>query len=231
MGQCPPPAQRGRAPKTQRRRRRFIITSTATADRAIINGINTKARFKKSGIRLALASNTARTGFGSSTPATSRATSFRQNFFCTLPGTLRVGRMKIWMNTPGFGRNANSARNTQQLKLPTSFPTYTKFNGRRKPELLDADTYSLVNYGEFEKVVADYEALAAKAEKISAAIATGKPRRVLPGLWFVPDQGLCATERALSRRGEECALCKTGVAPVRTILPRKPARCSRPRPI
>lgn len=45
--------------------------------------------------------------------------------------------------------------------------TYSKFNGRRKPELLDANTYSLVNYGEFEKVVADYEALAAKAEKIN----------------------------------------------------------------
>jgi len=44
---------------------------------------------------------------------------------------------------------------------------YTKFNGRRKPELLDANTYSLVNYGEFEKVVADYESFAAKAEKIS----------------------------------------------------------------
>jgi hypothetical protein len=48
--------------------------------------------------------------------------------------------------------------------------TYTKFNGRRKPELLDANTYSLVNYGEFEKVVADYEALAAKAEKINAQL-------------------------------------------------------------
>jgi len=45
--------------------------------------------------------------------------------------------------------------------------TYTKFNGRRKPELIDSNTYSLANYGEFEKVVADYESLAAKAEKIS----------------------------------------------------------------
>jgi hypothetical protein len=48
--------------------------------------------------------------------------------------------------------------------------TYTKFNGRRKPELLAPDTYSLANYGEFEKVVADYEALAAKAEKISGEL-------------------------------------------------------------
>jgi hypothetical protein len=45
--------------------------------------------------------------------------------------------------------------------------TYTKFNGRRKPELLAPDTYSLVTYGESEKVVADYQALALRAEKVS----------------------------------------------------------------
>jgi hypothetical protein len=48
--------------------------------------------------------------------------------------------------------------------------TYTKFNGRCKSELLDANTYSLVNYGEFEKVVADYETLAAKTKKISSEL-------------------------------------------------------------
>ncbi len=36
--------------------------------------------------------------------------------------------------------------------------------------MLDANTYSLANYDEFEKVVADYESLAAKAEKISAQL-------------------------------------------------------------
>jgi hypothetical protein len=44
---------------------------------------------------------------------------------------------------------------------------YTKYNSRRKPELLDANTYSLVNYDEFQKVVADYESLAGQAENIS----------------------------------------------------------------
>lgn len=44
--------------------------------------------------------------------------------------------------------------------------SYTKFNGRRKPELLDANTYSLVNYQEFETVVADYEALAVRAQNV-----------------------------------------------------------------
>ena len=47
---------------------------------------------------------------------------------------------------------------------------YTQFNGRRKPELLDADTYSVADYHEFEKVVADYGALAAKAEKIGSEL-------------------------------------------------------------
>jgi hypothetical protein len=43
---------------------------------------------------------------------------------------------------------------------------YSKYNGRRKPELLDAQTYSLVNYREFENVVNDYNAIAGRAEAI-----------------------------------------------------------------
>ncbi len=43
---------------------------------------------------------------------------------------------------------------------------YTKYNARRKPELLDPMTYSLVNYNEADTVSADFNAIAAKAEKI-----------------------------------------------------------------
>jgi hypothetical protein len=43
---------------------------------------------------------------------------------------------------------------------------YTRYNGRRKPELLEPTTYSLTNYGEAETVVADFNALAAKAEQV-----------------------------------------------------------------
>jgi len=46
----------------------------------------------------------------------------------------------------------------------------TKYNGRRKPEMLDPATYSLVNYGEAERVVAEYNAIAERAEAISAAL-------------------------------------------------------------
>jgi Glycosyl hydrolase family 115/Gylcosyl hydrolase family 115 C-terminal domain len=44
---------------------------------------------------------------------------------------------------------------------------YSKYNGRRKPELLDADTYSINNYGEAEKVTEDYNNLLVRAEKIN----------------------------------------------------------------
>ncbi len=43
---------------------------------------------------------------------------------------------------------------------------YTKYNGRRKPELVDEKTYSLINYCEAERVLADYDNIVEKAEKI-----------------------------------------------------------------
>jgi len=44
---------------------------------------------------------------------------------------------------------------------------YTMYNSRRKPELLSPDTYSLTNYCEYEKIVADYEKLEGEAERIN----------------------------------------------------------------
>jgi hypothetical protein len=60
----------------------------------------------------------------------------------------------------------------------------TRFNGRCKPELLDANTYSLANYGEFEKVVADYEALADRAEKISGQLPPESRDAFYELVWF-----------------------------------------------
>lgn len=44
---------------------------------------------------------------------------------------------------------------------------YTKYNSRRKPELLDSKTYSIMNYNEAEKVVEDYKKLVQKANSIN----------------------------------------------------------------
>ncbi|WCT14218.1 glycosyl hydrolase 115 family protein [Mucilaginibacter jinjuensis] len=47
---------------------------------------------------------------------------------------------------------------------------YTKYNSRRKPELLDENTYSLTNYNEFTTVVGDYNKLRDEAEKLATVL-------------------------------------------------------------
>jgi hypothetical protein len=47
---------------------------------------------------------------------------------------------------------------------------YTKYNGRRKPELLAPGTYSLTNYGEADRISSEFAAIVAKAERVYAAV-------------------------------------------------------------
>lgn len=51
--------------------------------------------------------------------------------------------------------------------------TYTRYNSRRKPEMLASDTYSLIHYREAETVVSDYSKLAEEAERINKAMPSG----------------------------------------------------------
>jgi hypothetical protein len=47
---------------------------------------------------------------------------------------------------------------------------YTKYNSRRKPEMLSPDTYSLVNFREAERIVHDYNALTERAQRLYDAL-------------------------------------------------------------
>ena len=51
---------------------------------------------------------------------------------------------------------------------------YTKYNGRRKPELLEPTTYSLTNYQEAENMLADFQKLRQRAEQIYNSLPTEK---------------------------------------------------------
>ncbi|MDH7599816.1 MAG: glycosyl hydrolase 115 family protein, partial [Sedimentisphaerales bacterium] len=51
---------------------------------------------------------------------------------------------------------------------------YTRYNGRRKPELLEPTTYSLIDYHEADTVVADFKAITAMAEEIYAKLPDAK---------------------------------------------------------
>lgn len=48
--------------------------------------------------------------------------------------------------------------------------SYARYNGRRKPEQLEPDTYHLVNYDESERVTAKFQSIAARAERIAAQL-------------------------------------------------------------
>ncbi len=50
--------------------------------------------------------------------------------------------------------------------------SYTRFNARRKPELLDPTTYSVVNYNEADRVVNAYNALANRAQSLEEQLPT-----------------------------------------------------------
>lgn len=52
--------------------------------------------------------------------------------------------------------------------------TYSKYNARIKPELLNEKTYSLENYNEFETVVNDYRKLRTKAEALAPKLDASK---------------------------------------------------------
>ncbi|MES2445940.1 MAG: glycosyl hydrolase 115 family protein [Bacteroidota bacterium] len=55
---------------------------------------------------------------------------------------------------------------THATSIASFIDTYLKYAGRIKPELLNANTYSLVNYSEFEKVTTDFKALKEQANAV-----------------------------------------------------------------
>jgi hypothetical protein len=51
-------------------------------------------------------------------------------------------------------------------RIAAIISSYTRFNGRRKPELLEPSTYSLINYNEGERIVKEYNDLTDSARSI-----------------------------------------------------------------
>ena len=76
-----------------------------------------------------------------------------------------AGRTRRSANSGACGRSASSAQNMPP-SIADIVAKYTKYNGRRKPELLEPGTFSLENYQEAETVLADWKALTGRAEQI-----------------------------------------------------------------
>ena len=77
----------------------------------------------------------------------------------------------LWNQDTLRDYTANWARREFGPKFASSIAEvlerYAKYNARRKPELLDANTYSLINYDEAERVVREYQDLAQMSKNIA----------------------------------------------------------------
>jgi len=73
---------------------------------------------------------------------------------------------------PEYTRNwaAEQFGNEYAPEISRMLDLYTKYNGRRKPELLSPETYSLNNFEEAERIVKDYNRLAKEATLLSEKI-------------------------------------------------------------
>ncbi len=60
---------------------------------------------------------------------------------------------------------------THAAEIAEILSKYAKYNGWRKPELLEPTTFSLVNYQEAERVLAAWQAIVAQAEKVNDSLA------------------------------------------------------------
>jgi hypothetical protein len=55
-------------------------------------------------------------------------------------------------------------------EIASAMEEYTQYNGRRKPELIDATTFSLANYHEADRVEAEWRTLAERVDKLAAEL-------------------------------------------------------------
>ncbi|MGD0346989.1 MAG: glycosyl hydrolase 115 family protein [Terracidiphilus sp.] len=56
------------------------------------------------------------------------------------------------------------------IEIATAMEDYTRYNGRRKPELIDPSTFSLTNYGEADRVEAEWRSLEERVDKLAAKL-------------------------------------------------------------
>ncbi|HEY5381658.1 MAG TPA: glycosyl hydrolase 115 family protein [Acidobacteriaceae bacterium] len=55
-------------------------------------------------------------------------------------------------------------------EIATAMEEYTRYNGRRKPELIDANTFSLTDYGEADRVYGERKALEDRVDKLATEL-------------------------------------------------------------
>jgi hypothetical protein len=96
---------------------------------------------------------------------------FPMEFFLTLARNPdQWPKERIADYTQSWAQREFGSRHAQEIA--DLMAKYTKYNGRRKPELLEPGTFSLVNYREADTVLADWKSLAEQAERVYEQLPT-----------------------------------------------------------
>ena len=82
------------------------------------------------------------------------------------PAEMTVERMAGW--TRGWARDQFGEAHADEIAALIDL--YTRYNSRRKPELIGPDTFSLIHFGEAERIEAEWADLAARADRVRAAL-------------------------------------------------------------
>ncbi len=152
---------------------------------------------------------TAPTGSGSSTSATSSRWSSRSRSSSTSRGTRTHGRPSACRSTRAAGRRSQFGDGARARDRATAHASTPARNARRKPELLDPTTYSLANYHEAERVVAEYDALR-RARERSASALPPEYRDAYYQLVLHPIAGVRQPPRAVCHGGAQPAVRGAG---------------------
>ena len=112
-------------------------------------------------------------------------------------------------SSPGYGRNGEFGPKFAP-EIADIVSKYTKYNGRRKPELLEPWTFSLVEYQEADRVVAEWKSITREAERIYQALPENR-RDAFFELVLYPVKA-CPSYRVIRHGRQEPALRNQGRA-------------------
>ncbi|UGQ47589.1 glycosyl hydrolase 115 family protein [Massilia endophytica] len=96
---------------------------------------------------------------------------------------------------------------------------YTRYNSRRRPEMLEPTTYSLLNYREAERVVEDYKTIAKRAQDVSAKLPAAR-RDAFFQLVLHPVQAGAVLNEMMVSAGQNRLYAKQGRASANALAER-----------
>ena len=92
---------------------------------------------------------------------------------------------------------------------------YTKYSSRRKHELVDPDTFSVVNFNEFRRVTAEWEALAARADAVRVGLPPEYDDAYVQLVWF-PVHAVCNLYRLYEAAALTGSMRRRAAPPMRS---------------